>query len=262
MYDYVIIQGRVKMFIDSHAHLTDEPLRNYSPNKCLDAVIISAYNAKNIEKTLELCKTNAKYFPTVGIHPQFCDDYDNTIKNIILNAKSQLVGIGEIGLDKTYECDYEKQKEIFIKQIELAKNLKLPLIIHARNNYSDIFEIIKSFNYPKFMVHAFNGSKEDCFRALNLGAYISFACNITYKRHVGLRKLSALIPQDRLLIETDSPNALPATFMRNGFNTPNNIYYVAETIAQERKSTLEEIGNLTKENAIKFFNLNLTEVTK
>lgn len=247
------------MFIDSHAHLVDKNLADFIPNDDLDAIISSSYNASNIEKTLEIALKHEKCYATLGIHPQFCDEYTNEIeKNIIKNKlRNKFVGIGEIGLDKHYNTDFSTQKNVFQKQLNLAQELQLPVVCHVRDCYGTFFDIMRKHNNLKFMLHAFCGTKADCFKAIELGGYISFACNITYKRHDDLRKIATAIPLEKILIETDSPSMLPAKFMRKGFNTPNNVRFVAETIARARNTSVEEIAQVTKQNAIELFDLKL-----
>ncbi len=247
------------MFIDAHAHLADERLAEFAPNNGLSAVITSSYNANNIQKTLNIALQNANYFATLGIHPQFCDEYTIDIEKYIISQKSQpkFVGIGEIGLDKKYDTDFTTQKRTFTKQLELAQELQLPVVCHVRECYDAFFDIMQHYENLKFMLHAFCGTKADCFRAIDLGGYISFACNITYKRHDDLRKIAASVPLEKLLIETDSPSMLPAKFMRKGINTPNNVCFVAETIANARNTNIDEIARATKQNAVDLFKLKL-----
>lgn len=247
------------MLIDSHAHLMEAGLERFEPQGSLDAVVVSAYNAQNIEKTLQLAAGNPKLFATIGIHPQFCKDYNDEIEHVMRSSCAQIVGIGEIGLDNNYSTDFALQKRVFVRQLELAGELGLPVVVHARGCYAEVLDILRDFNGLNFMLHAFNGAQSDCAKALDLGGYISFAGNITYKRHVDLRKTAASVPLSRLLIETDSPNALPSVFMRKGVNTPNNVGYVASAIADARGVSVDEIAGATRQNAIKLFNLDIKE---
>jgi len=247
------------MFIDAHAHLVDEKLANFVPNNNLDAIITSSYNVANIEKTLNIAIQNEKYFATLGIHPQFCDEYTVDVEKYIISNKSQpkFVAIGEIGLDKNYGTDFATQKRTFARQLDLAQELQRPIVCHVRECYDSFFDIVQNYDDLKFMLHAFCGTKTDCFKAIDLGGYISFACNITYKRHDDLRKIATAVPLEKLLIETDSPSMLPAKFMRKGINTPNNVCFVAETIANARKTNIDDIARATKQNAINLFDLKL-----
>ena len=247
------------MFIDSHAHLVDERLTGFVPNNDIDAIVTSSYKASNIEKTLNIAFQNKNCFETLGIHPQFCDEYNVDVEKYIISQKSQpkFVAMGEIGLDKNYDNDFTTQKRTFTKQLNIAQELQLPVVCHIRGCFDVFFDIIRHYDNLKLMLHAFCGTKLDCFKAIDLGAYISFACNITYKRHDDLRKIAAAMPLEKLLIETDSPSMLPAKFMRKGSNTPNNVYFVAETIANARNTILDEIACATKQNAIDLFKLKL-----
>ena len=277
------------MFIDSHAHLTDEKLLRFNSAADIDAIITSSYNANNLKRNVQLSVENNKYYSTIGIHPQYCYEYNDDVEKYIcesiqlqnsysnkahccsdlnqlcltsqnettISGISKIVGVGEIGLDKNYDADFDIQKEVFIKQLNLAKKFGLPVVCHIRNCFDVFFDIIKGYKNLSFMIHAFSGTKGDCFKVIDLGGYISFACNITYKRHTELRKLTSIIPLDRILIETDSPSMLPASFLRKGYNTPNNVRVVAETIATERKTSIETIARATKKNAVQFFSLGI-----
>ena len=246
------------MFIDSHAHLFDDRIDIAKCNLDLvDAVIVPAYKYENFEKALRFCETSKKYFCALGIHPEFASEFNKEIKNYIISKKDKIVAIGEIGLDCSYTNNMHTQIETFRQQLELAEMFDLPVIIHLRKeqDFKNFFEIIKDYKV-KGVLHCFNGNLQDCKKSLDLGFYISFAGNLTYKGNVELRKIAKFVPMDSILIETDSPSMLPASFRRKGINTSQNISFVAEKLAGIKQISIQEIAEITKRNAKTLFKLN------
>lgn len=244
------------MYIDTHAHIFDEKIdKPFILDKNIQAVIVPSYNKDNLQKALTFCEYD-KYFCCLGIHPQYADEFSKNIENFIINHIDKLVAIGEIGLDTRFN-NFEKQIETFGKQSEIAKVFDLPISLHllGNNAFTTFFDMTKNKNY-KVAMHCFSGSLQDAKKALDNGYYISFACNITYKGNVNLRKIVDYVPLNNILLETDSPSMLPAIFARKGVNTPNNIHYVAEKIAEIKHIDIEKVQDVTTQNAISLFNLN------
>lgn len=238
------------MFIDSHAHIFD--ILGEIDLQNIDAVIVPSYNKDNFSTCLSV-RSNTKFFPALGIHPEFASQYDKDIEKQIISNRDKIVAIGEIGLDSRFD-NGKAQLEAFSKQINLANTLNLPAIIHLVGKES--FDIFSGINKAqKGVLHAFSGDIHDAERAIKLGYHISFAGNLTYKRNVHLRKIAKLIPEDRILIETDSPSMLPSKLPRGQQNTVGNITYIAECLAECRNVSVEKIAQITKQNAINLFNL-------
>ena len=172
------------------------------------------------------------------------------------NFVKKIVAIGEIGLDYYWEKEEEKrklQKIAFKKQIELANDLSLPIVIHTRDAMIDTINILKENTVNKKGVfHCCPQNMELIKEAIKLGYYISFAGPITFKNSKNADEIIKLVPLDRLLIETDSPYLAPEP-VRGTRNTPINVKYVAQKIADVRQMSVEEIAKITSDNVEKIF---------
>ena len=243
-------------FIDTHAHLFDLncDLKTLNLDNILK-IVIPSYKLDNLQTTLNLCKNNKNYFACLGIHPQYCNEFNATTQKFIEQNASEIVGIGEIGLDDRFN-NLPLQIEVFVKQLQLAKEKSLPIVVHlvGKNSFQKFFDLIKEYNLIG-MIHCFSGSLEDAKRLLDLGFYLSFAGNLTYKKNVDLRKVATYVPLEKILIETDSPSMSPSGFGRGKNNIPNNIHFVAETLAQLKNLTVKELSLITNKNATKLFKL-------
>lgn len=191
-----------------------------------------------------------------GISPNDIEKIDyNKIEELAQNKK--VVGIGEIGLDYYWNKENkELQKEVFIKQIQIANKLDLPIIIHTREAVMDTIEILKK--YPvnqKGIFHCCPLNVELIKEALKLGFYISFSGNITFKNSKNANICIETVPIDRILIETDSPYMTPEPF-RGQRNTPANVRYVAEKIASVKQLEISQIEKQTFENTCGILKIN------
>lgn len=263
--------------IDAHCHLNF-----HSFEQDFDEVIKRAKN-NNVEKifnvgtslessiqAVELSKQYENLYAIVGIHPHHADkvekDWEKELKKIAQNNK--VIGIGEIGMDyyayaSNGIVDPKKQKEIFESQIQLAHELNLPLQIHNRHAGEDVIEILKHHknflkNIPG-MFHCFASTKKVLYNLLDLGFYVGFDGNITYKglapgESVELKELVSLTPLDRIVVETDSPYLTPIPH-RGSRNEPSYVIITAEFIGKIKKTPFEKIEKITTENVLKIFNL-------
>jgi TatD DNase family protein len=263
--------------IDSHCHLEmvdfdlDLPLvfEAMEANDVTHAVSIgSLAQNERIEKTFDIISQKDNIFTTLGVHPKSPDESFLTIEKLFekyyLEHKNKIVAVGETGLDyfqkDTVVLDKDKQRNLFKLQIELALSHKLPIIVHIRDAYEDAYDILKSYiNSPT----SFYGGVIHCFSAnnfeiaadfLNLGFFISFSGNITYKKNSDLRNIAKKIPDEKLLIETDSPYLAPQKF-RGKRNEPSYVRFVAQTIAEEKNIDLEKFKELTVQNTVNAFSL-------
>jgi len=252
------------MLIDTHCHLDFPP---FDPDR--GAVIQRAKAAGiayfiNIGSTLESsvasCELAEKYkeiYASVGVHPHDADTFDLQAENKlkILARNDKVVAIGETGLDYYRNLSSpDNQKQAFIKQIELAKDLKLPLVIHCRQAEKDALQILKSALPLRAVVHCFSGDESFLRECLECGFFISFTCNITYKKAQGLREMVRLTPFDRLMLETDAPYLSPEGF-RGKRNEPFQIKLLAEEVSRIKGVSFAEIAEKTTQNAKEFFNL-------
>ena len=194
----------------------------------------------------------------VGISPNDLEDYnDNNLQEIkVLALNKKCVAIGEIGLDYYWEKENKLiQKELFIKQIKLANELNLPIVIHSRDAVQDTVDILKENTVnKKGIFHCCQLNSYLVEEALKLGFFISFAGPITYKNSKNAREIVNLVPLEKLLIETDSPYLAPDP-LRGTRNNSINVKYVAKKIAEFKNITLEEVAHITYKNALKIFQI-------
>ncbi|OGH08092.1 MAG: hypothetical protein A2171_01315 [Candidatus Levybacteria bacterium RBG_13_35_9] len=263
--------------IDVHCHLNF-----HSFEKDFDIVIKRAFNAgvkriinvgtsiESSQKAVELSQKYENLYAIVGIHPhhadKLSDNWEVELRKIAQNKK--VVAIGEIGLDYfSYKSngivDSNLQKNVFETQIQLAHDLKIPLQIHNRQAGEDILEILNLHkNLLKSipgMFHCFAGSNETLKKALNLGFYIGFDGNITYKgiakgETVKLSELCKISPIDRIVTETDAPFLTPEPH-RGSRNEPSYVIIVGEEIAKIKAISFEKLKKITIQNAETLFNL-------
>ena len=194
----------------------------------------------------------------VGISPNDLEDYNDNnlkeVKDLALNKKC--VAIGEIGLDYYWGKEKkEEQKELFIKQIKIANELNLPIVIHSRDAVQDTIDILKENNVKKTGI--FHCCQLNLFlvqEALKLGFYISFAGPITYKNSKNAKEVVEEVPLEKILIETDSPYLSPEP-LRGTRNNSINVKYIAKKIAEFKNIPLEKVAHATYKNAIKIFQI-------
>ncbi len=243
-------------YFDSHAHIFDIPIDSLElVTQDISNIVVPSYNVSNLQTSLDICRTNSKFHCALGIHPQYYYQYDDKVQNFIINHHNDIVAIGEIGLDTRFD-NFISQTNILIRQIELAQELSLPIIVHlvGEESYTKFLDIIDKYNVIG-VAHCYSNNLENAKKLIDKGFYISFACNITYKRNDTIRKVAQSIPLESILIETDSPSMLPKGFGRSKTNTPANIHYVAEMLAQLKNVSLQDIVDMTADNAKRLFNI-------
>ena len=250
------------MFIDSHAHIYDERLKDRFNeiienlnNNFLDYIVVPSCDYESMKQAFEVSQKYDKIYCALGMHPENSKDFDDEIMQFQLeNAKNaKVVAIGEIGLDYFYEFSKRTiQKKVLEQQLEYAKSINLPYIFHVRDAYDDFFSIIKNYKIKAGVMHCFGGDKEIAKKALDLGLHISFTCNLGYKNSINLREAGEYTPLDRIMIETDCPYMSPKN-ARKEINTPMNVQYVAEELSYLKKMPIEKIAQITKENSLNFF---------
>lgn len=258
-------------FFDSHAHLDDEKFNEDRENlinslkeaeitKCISA----GYSLEVSQKAINLAKQYEFIYAACGIAPSDIPQTEDELwKNIeeisqiaVENRNNKIVAIGEIGLDYYWNTENkELQKQAFIKQIELANKLELPIVIHSRDAFIDTIDIIKNHKVNKAGIfHCCQQNQELVKQALQLGYYISFAGPITFKNSKNAPAIIDMVPLDKMLIETDSPYLSPEPH-RGQRNDCRNVKYVAQKIADLKGISLEEIAKQTYENAMKIFEI-------
>lgn len=251
---------------DSHCHLNDAKLAADITAVLARAAAAGVNNMAvigcNLRDSLFAVHLAEKYpqlIAAVGYHPSDSHELNEEIFAELaeLAASSQVKAIGEIGLDYYWdETPREVQRQWFVRQIHLAKELHKPIIIHDREAHGDLFNIVREENAGEYggIMHCFSGSWELAKEALRRNFYISIAGPVTYKNAKALPEVVKNCPIDRLLIETDSPYLSPEPH-RGQTNEPANVFYVAEKIAALRGIPVEELAEQTSANARRLFGL-------
>ena len=252
------------MFVDTHCHLDfpqfdlnrEEVIKRAKEND-IGYIVNVGSSLKSSIASLELAKKFDFVYATVGIHPHEADRFTQKEEIALsdLAKNDKVVAVGEIGLDyfKNFSKT-ENQRPLFSSLIKLAKDLGLPLVIHTRDAEIDTLKILKEQMPLSAVVHCFSGGEEFLRECLDLGFFISFTCNITYKKAENLRNMVRLAPIERILLETDAPYLSPEG-LRGKTNEPLNVKILAEEIARIKQTSLMEVASMTTENAKKFFNL-------
>lgn len=254
---------------DSHAHLDDEKFdedREEMIQKIRESevtkLISAGYSLEGSEKAKNLSNQYDFIYATSGISPNDIPQTEDElwimldkIKEMI-QQNEKIVAIGEIGLDYYWNQENkELQKLAFIKQIELANELKLPIVIHTREAVMDTIEILKQNEVvSKGVFHCCPLNRELVKEALKLGFYISFAGPVTFKNSKNANEIINMVPNEKILIETDSPYLSPEPF-RGKRNDSRNVKFVAQKIADVKNMDLEEIARITYQNAKRIFNI-------
>lgn len=248
------------MFIDTHAHLNFDPFFNdvepFIERAILNRVekiIVPSIDIVSVEKSINLSDKYNGIFTAVGVHPNYTENVDNNYLKLLedFTSNSKVIAIGEIGLD--YFRDYsskETQKVKFQEQLELAKSLHLPVIIHNRNADNDVFEIMESVNYFYGQMHCFSSSLEFANKILTKGMLISFTGVVTFSKNAC--DIVENLPLEKLMIETDSPFMAPVPF-RGKTCEPSFVIEIAKKYAELFNIKLEEVEKITTKNAEKLF---------
>lgn len=253
------------MLFDSHAHLTDSKYKKDRTDvierskKELEYVLNPGADLESSKKAIELAKKHDFIYAAVGVHPHEAKSMDEITLKLLksLSKEKKVKAIGEIGLDYYYDnSPRDIQKKWFIKQIRLAKELGLPIIIHDRDAHQDTLEILKKEdNFDNgVVIHCFSGSKELARQYVELGAYISLAGPVTFKNARKAKEVAKSVPLDRLFIETDAPYLTPEP-NRGKRNEPRFVQHVCNEIAVLKGISYQEVLEQTKKNAKEFFSI-------
>lgn len=250
------------MFTDTHSHYDDEAfdldrdelLKSFSKNK-IDKVISIGCDIETSKNAVELSKKYDFVYASVGFHPNYAHLYDDNAEKILMDlAKNneKVVAWGEIGLDYHYdEPKKEIQIENFIRQIDVANKIGLPVSVHSRDAMGDTLEIVKNHRF-KGVFHCYSGSVETAKELVKMGYYISFAGTVTFKNAKNLKEVAKYVPSDRYLIETDCPYLSPEPY-RGKRNSSLNLIYTAQYLADLRGVDLQTVADETTKNAQELF---------
>lgn len=224
----------------------------------LEVVICCGAGVESSLKAIEVAEKYPEVWATVGVHPEesLKSQIPNPNELLRLANHKKVVAIGECGLDyrpETGEGEKRAQRELFLFNIDLAKETGLPLVVHCRNAFEDVFSALSAQHSElRVQMHCFTGNLEQMRECVRRGWYISFGGIITFKNSGSLREVVKAVPEDRLLIETDSPYLSPEP-VRGMRNTPANVKMVAETIAKLRGTSIDQIERLVYQNMLNLF---------
>lgn len=247
---------------DAHAHYDDkwfdenrEELLNSLPKKGVCGIVNASVNLETAQKSLELAEKYPFMYAAVGFHPENIDDltpdYLSRMDSLLKHKKA--VAVGEIGLDYHWDIPKNEQKKLFEEQLAFSKDINMPVAVHDREAHGDTMELLRKYR-PKGLVHCFSGSVELMREVVRLGMSISLGGVVTFKNARHSLEVAAQIPIDKLLLETDAPYMAPVPFRGKQCNS-SMIIYAAEKIAQIRKMSVQELLSVTKENALRLYEI-------
>ena len=249
---------------DTHSHYNDSAFDSdreellgslFAGGLC--AAVNQGTDVPSSEWGIEYSKKYKGMYAAVGLHPECLSE--NSFEDLKAIKKlagfPKVVAIGEIGLDYYYDIPRELQKDIFIRQLELADELSLPVNIHDRDAHGDTLEILRKYK-PKGILHCFSGSTEMALEVVKLGMYIGFGGVITFKNARKTVEAARAVPLENIVLETDCPYLSPVP-NRGKRNDSSNIIYTAQTIAEIKGLSTEEILKATKSNAERVYNVSI-----
>ncbi|MBP3491292.1 TatD family hydrolase [bacterium] len=249
--------------IDTHAHidmleapieLTLQLMKDFGVKKA----VIPSVEVSSMEKVIAAAEADENIYAMIGIYPSEAKTYTQEVEDRMIElAKNHKVkAVGEIGLDYYWDKSFvDLQKEVYVKQILLANKLNLPIVIHDREAHKDAYDLLLEYNQSsKALFHCFSGSVEFMRECVKKGWYIALGGVVTFKNAVKMKDVAREIPLDKLVLETDSPYLTPVPF-RGKPNTPAYVRYVAEEIASLRQMPLNELIDITTNNAERFFEI-------
>ena len=256
---------------DSHSHLNDEKF-DEDRDKIIKEIyksgvsnfITVGYDIKSSEKAIKIAQDYEFIYSTIGISPNDIPQTEdelwkqlNKIRDLLKGNSDKIVAIGEIGLDYYWNKDNKEiQKMAFIEQIKIANEFNLPIVIHTREAVDDTIQILKENNVvKKGIFHCCPQNRELIKQGLKLDFYISFAGPITFKNSKNADEMIDLVPNDRILIETDSPYLAPEP-VRGTRNIPSNVRFIAQKIAHVKGLSFEDVESITFENTKRVFGMN------
>ena len=254
------------MLIDTHTHIDMENFKDRFDDVIktakeygVEKVVIPGVEPAGFVRIAELCEKYKNVFGAVGVHPEelnsYNDEAEEQIKQYLKHPK--IVALGEVGLDYYWDkSQIERQKEIFERQILIAKEAGKPVLVHDREAHQDSFEILKKTGAADVgvVMHCFSGSPEFAMECVKEGFYIALGGVVTFKNAKKVKEVAKVVPLEKLLLETDAPYMTPVPF-RGKENQPAYVKFVAQEIADLRGISFEEVAGTTTANAEKLLKL-------
>ncbi len=255
------------MFIDTHCHLSKDDYSdidiviNAARENEVKFLIICGCDKEGIKEAIELADKYNNILLSIGYHPSEASevsDIDLEELEQLLKNNKKVVAVGEIGLDYHWDKENkEAQKTLFKKQIEIAKRLNLPVVIHSRDAFQDTYDILKEAKH-RGVIHCFSGNLENAKMYIGIGFYLGIGGVVTFK-NTNLKETLKEIPIDRIILETDSPYLAP-TPHRGEQNEPKYIPLIADEVGKIYKISIDNLQEIIKKNTEKIFNLDLDKI--
>ncbi len=259
----------MNQFIDSHCHIDGPEFdadRGEVIARALDAGVTTMLNVGTgdphsgaFERAVELAEKHREIYAAIGVHPHDAKLFDDRAEKRLINLakqSSRVMAWGEIGLDYHYDhSPREAQRDVFRRQLKIARELELPVVIHSRSADDDTLEVLRAelAGYDRAgVLHCFGGSLQMAQAAIELGFFISFAGNLTFKKAEDLRDVARQLPLEKLLVETDCPYLTPVPF-RGKRNEPARVVETAKYLAEIHNQHPDEVGRITSQNFAKLF---------
>ena len=253
--------------VDTHCHLNDEALYKDIDNVIsrarqagVEKMVVIGWDKASSELAIKIAEQHENIYTVIGFHPENIFDINDDVlyKTLELYKNPKVVGIGEIGLDYHWTKDPEKrelQKQYFIKQIEFANKVGLPISIHSREAFNDTLEILKEHK-PMHggVMHCYSGSVENINDIIDLGLYIGLDGPVTFTNAKTPKEVAAEVPLEKLVVETDCPYLSPHP-LRGTVNEPANISLIVDAIAESRGMSKKHLLDVLYQNSCKLFNL-------
>ncbi len=251
-------------YFDTHAHYNDEAYKDdltevlaKCKNAGVDRIINVGYNKESSLKSIEFSNKYENFYAAIGVHPHDVDnDTAQDIYDMYDKNNKKIVAIGEIGFDYAFVKDNkEKQKKLFMEQIELANTLKLPISIHSRDASLDTYNTLKE-KKPEYgtLFHCFQPSDDLVRLVLENNYFVAFGGNITFKRNATFKRYIDMIPINQIVIETDCPYLTPEPF-RGTRNDSSHLSLVCKKLAEYKEMEEEEVSKIVYDNSLKFFKI-------
>lgn len=264
-YKAVLLPLRLFMLnniFDAHAHYDDkwfdedrDSLLSAMPQNGVSYIVNASVDIPTAQTAIGYAERYPFLYACAGIHPEnldgLPDDYLDRLAHLWKHPK--VVAIGEIGLDYHWDIPRDAQHRVFEEQLQLAKELDAPVVIHDREAHADVMEMIRRYR-PKGLMHCYSGSVEMLKEVMKLGLYISLGGTVTFKNARVPVEVAAAVPLDRLLLETDAPYLSPVPF-RGKRNDSRHIAYTAQRIAEIRGINPQELIDITTENAKRMYGI-------
>ena len=254
------------MLFDTHAHYNDErfdkdidEVLSSMHENGIDLIVNACSYTSEIPRIIELCEKYPFMYGCVGVHPHGAQDMTDADFDILKKYSShpKIKAIGEIGLDYFYDYSpREIQKEIFARQLDLARELSMPVVIHDRDAHQDTMDILRAHKVSECggVFHCYAGSVEMAREVLDWGMYIAFGGSMTFKKSVRPKEVARYVPLDRIVVETDAPYLTPEP-QRGRRNDSRYMHIVVEMIAQIKGLSYDEVAKATYENGKKLFGI-------